>query len=500
MNKEIKQIEKDEKVMKEIEKEFDGKEDYVKIRKEDIIIPQWSPRKMEKKSENDKDLESSIKDDGLLHPLTVREIKINNKINNGRKKYELLAGRRRFECSPGDSVFAKIVKIKSEYDARKLCAVENYQRKDIDEISRDDFFYQTFKIGKKNGNINSYIDMANGLNMNAVTLSKYIKAGEERAKYKNNDIISKASTSMLDETRMLVEIPRVRNLLIEMGQHKMINVNNYPELTKRIEACINKGMTEKMITRILDMSTDATDFDNSVKIDNNNVTGVVDGEIAKTAVTPVVTPATPIETSVIDKNKVTFNIDKFKTVSSVMAASPPDVREFIISKKIDINDAAKINEFESPDARKQIIEEKLKIEKWKKKSQETYDREWNNNVQIRKQQVQDIKDNGDTKLKTKFDIDLEQKLLRAKTANDQYDEDVFRRYRSLKDQLDRVILYHHPKKLKTDKGKEVVTGIIGTMYEILRLVLIETGKIRTGADENGENGRPFVDVEAKVTM
>lgn len=488
------------KCQKDVEKGIPMREivrncEYREVHKSNIVVPEWLPREPKIISDADKDLRDSIGGSGLLNPLTVRDI--------GDGKFELLAGSRRFAAIPDtDTVWIHIKDNKSDYEARITCAIENYHRKDIDQIVRDDFYYQTYQKGIKECKLNNINDMANNISIPVNTLRGYIKAGEERAKNKNNDAINSASTSSLNKTRVLKNIPKVRNRLLEMEQQKVIQPKNITEMTKRIEACTKKGMTEKMITKMMDMamSIDQTSVSNtSVPIDNNinNINNTCDANGANNV------NCTNNDDNDEEKNTkiVTFNMDKFENISTVMALSHPDVREYIVSKKIDIKDAVEINRFETVEARRQLVEEKVKIDNWKKKSQETYDKEWEQNVDTRKQQVQDIKNNGDTKLKTKFDIDLQQKLILANSADDRHDEEFFRRYRNLQDQLNRTILYYHPKKVKTEKGKEAVNGIVTAMYEILRLVLIEIGEIKTGTvNDRGDGfGQHFVDIEAKVT-
>lgn len=450
--------------------------EYRQVHKSNIVIPEWLPREPKIISEADKDLRGSIAGSGLLNPLTVRDI--------GDGKFELLAGSRRFAAIPDmDTVWVHIKDNKSDYEARITCAIENYHRKDIDQIVRDDFYYQTFQKGMKEGKLNNMNDMANNISIPVNTLRGYIKAGEERTKNKNNDVINNASTSSLNKTRVLKDIPKVRNRLLEMEQQKVIQPKNVPEMTKRIDACMKKGMSEKMIAKMIDMAIpiDHTPVSNTPVPVDNNINNVSNDN---------------------KKSNLPFNMNEFDNISSTMIVSHPDVREYIVSKKIGIKDAAEINKFETVEARQQLVEEKVKIDNWKKKSEETYSKEWGNNLETRKQQVQDIKNNGDTKLKTRFDIDRQHKLDLVKNADDRHDEDFFRRYRSLQDQLNRIVLYYHPKKVKTEKGKEVVNGIVKAMYEILRLVLIETGEIKTGTG-TGDNedgfGHHFVDVEAKVT-
>lgn len=485
------EIQKNEKMNSEDEENIENDYEYKEVRVDSIVALDWLPRQPRLVSPADHELKESIDARGLLNPLTVRGI--------GAGKYELLAGTRRFaavKSSNVDTVWVHIKKDKSEYQCRADCSAENQHRKDIPEAERDINYAKMFHAGLREGEISSMSDMLRDVSFDIGTLRKYIRCGEERLKYKKNDVIMNASTSMLHGTRKLKDVPGVRNKLLEMGQNNMVPISakDLTEICKHIDVCKDSGMSEKMISKMIDRCVDTVDFDNNnkkndnVKVNGNNseINGSVD-----------------VNNSV-NKTNLSFNIDEFEKISSVMAVSFPDVREFIVSNKIDLDVATEINRFETIEARRQLVEEKLKLEKLKKGSQETFDNEWTENIKIRAQQFEEVKNNGKTILKTKFDIDKQQKLDLAKNADTRHDEDYFHKYRSLQDRLNRVILSYHPKNIKTDRGKETIGKMIREMYEILRLVLIEIGEIKGGSegktqdsDENNFNHH-FINIDARI--
>lgn len=112
------------------------KEQFRKVRKDLIDIPDWLPRR----SENDKEdietmeiLGNSIKNNGLVNPIILKEKK------NGR--FDLIAGSRRLKASDGDEILAKIENRNiDESDMRMKCASENAQRLDLSSLERDKFF------------------------------------------------------------------------------------------------------------------------------------------------------------------------------------------------------------------------------------------------------------------------------------------------------------------------------------------------------------------------
>ena len=87
---------------------------------------------------NDKameDLINSIKEKGIIQPLTVREV------NN--EKYELIAGERRFRAAKFlklKSVPAYILTVKSDVDMLELALIENIQRDNLNPLEEAEGF------------------------------------------------------------------------------------------------------------------------------------------------------------------------------------------------------------------------------------------------------------------------------------------------------------------------------------------------------------------------
>ena len=80
-------------------------------------------------SSNLQDLSESIKELGIIQPITVREI--------GANKYQIISGERRFHASKLSgllSIPCYIKKIDEENDSLKMALVENVQRVDLDPI------------------------------------------------------------------------------------------------------------------------------------------------------------------------------------------------------------------------------------------------------------------------------------------------------------------------------------------------------------------------------
>lgn len=344
------------------------KEQFRKIPKNLIDIPEWLPRK----SENDKEdidtmegLSNSIKNTGLLNPITIKEKK------NGR--FDLIAGSRRLKAFGDDELWAKVEdKSIDEFDARIKCASENEQRLDLPFLERDDFYYKTFELGMKKGNITSIRDLAKLLGMNNSTLSKYICAGEERHINKNDIIITSSNTEALNLTKLLSNMPNVRNILLKMNIDNVLFNKDLQVVSKEIENCIKKGMTEKTVVQIIDMAKKTFST-----IDN-------------------------IDTKVTTYD---FGKRKFEELVTTIIKCKPDVRSYIVDKKISLKEAEEISMFETEEQRGQLIQERIKVNKWAEKTSCAIEDEWSKNISIRKQQVVDIKTNDDTTLKTDYNTD-----------------------------------------------------------------------------------------------
>lgn len=463
------------------------KEPFRKVDKSLIDEPEWLPRKSGNSEdiENIKLLRDNINNTGLINPVTVKEK------GDGSGRFDLIAGSRRLKASGHGELWAKVEKSDlREFDEMVMCASENENREGLTYLERDDFFYRMYEKGKSENRIKTEGDLAKVLGKNKDTITKYIKAGEERKIKKDDIIINMSKTSALDITRSLSDAPTIRNMLLEMNIDETLICNFLPIVTKNIDNCLKNGVSKDRIVEIINISMENDDKGKSlVKL----TTGMTEFE-------------PDIMKYVIEKK---ISVDMAREINKY----PLDVRKVVANSQISIKDAEEISVFKTEEERFQLIKEKLKIENWKKKSQETFDKEWNSNLGIRKQQVQDIENGGETTLRTKFDIELTQKLAAARTADDRYDEEFFRKYRSLQDHLNRTVSYFHPKKVKTVKGKDTVAGIVRYMYELLRLVMIEIGEIKSANGENngknngenngknnGENSfnRHFVDVEAKV--
>tara|TARA_Y100000590_G_scaffold453517_1_gene598705 strand:+ start:2575 stop:3423 length:849 start_codon:yes stop_codon:yes gene_type:complete len=140
-----------------------------KIPIKDITRNRLQPRKFFNKDSLD-ELTNSIKEQGVIQPIVVRQ----DKINEG--KYEIIAGERRWLASQNAGLHEVPVVILNVDDLKSLefAIVENVQRQDLNPIEEakgyqkliDDFNYNQDKLSKFIGKSRSYI--ANSLRLLAL--------------------------------------------------------------------------------------------------------------------------------------------------------------------------------------------------------------------------------------------------------------------------------------------------------------------------------------------
>tara|TARA_Y100001970_G_scaffold263976_1_gene350022 strand:- start:125 stop:973 length:849 start_codon:yes stop_codon:yes gene_type:complete len=137
-----------------------------KIPIKDILRNKFQPRKNFNK-ENLQELTNSIKEQGVIQPIVVRPDK------NNDKKYEIIAGERRWLASQNAGLHEVPVVILNVDDVKSLefAIVENVQRQDLNSVEEargyqrlvDEFNYNQEKLSKFIGKSRSYI--ANSLRL-----------------------------------------------------------------------------------------------------------------------------------------------------------------------------------------------------------------------------------------------------------------------------------------------------------------------------------------------
>lgn len=455
-------------------------ENFRKVRKDLIDIPDWLPRKPENDKEDIdamKGFSDNIKNTGMMNPITLREKK------DGR--FDLIAGSRRLKASSGNEIWAKVEdkmkdSDKCELDSRIKCASENQQRSDLPAAERDKYFYDTYELAKKTNSFTSIKDLADYLGMSDRTLSKYIRAGEERTIKKNDIIITNSSTEALNSTKMLIKTPEVRNILLKMNLDAVLLIKDLPIISKNIENCIERGMSEKMIVQVIDMARE------TYSVDNNTKTINYDFDKERLAVlTTAITECEPdVRNYLVSKM---ISVDIAREINKF----PEDVRKSVALQQISVKEAEEISMFEKIEQRAQLIKERIKINNWAEKTTGAIEGEWNKNISIRKQQVEDIKTNGGTELRTDFDFQHQRKLdLEADRAM-YFDENTRKRYGKIYSDLVTAVAVQSPTKITKKEIKTDTTKLILEIYKLCRLTLLDLGVIRNTSN----NDLDFIDAD-----
>ena len=206
-----------------------------KVSINNIIRNKFQPRKNFDKSHLE-DLTNSIKEQGVIQPIVVRESK------NNEGKYEIIAGERRWLASQNAGLHEIPVVILNVDDVKSLefAIVENVQRQDLNPVEEaqgyqkliDEFSYNQDKLSKFIGKSRSYI--ANSLRLltlpDEVLLmveKKEISAGHARSLIGLNNSIELAKKIIqkkLSVRQAEILVRHVRNKKFKLVSKKDPNI------------------------------------------------------------------------------------------------------------------------------------------------------------------------------------------------------------------------------------------------------------------------------------
>lgn len=183
------------------------------ISRDRIKVSDWQPRKDDEPNEQ---LIESIRQEGLLNPITV---------NQNGDSFEVMAGVRRLKAldqlkngnvpcniKTVDSIKAKIISLQ-----------ENNVRQNLDELENEKFIYDLWIEGKESGNWISHKEMSEKVNIPQATLSTIIKGHEERLSFK--DSIKGEDDLTYDDffrSRPLEDYPETRKKVLEKRANREI--------------------------------------------------------------------------------------------------------------------------------------------------------------------------------------------------------------------------------------------------------------------------------------
>jgi ParB/RepB/Spo0J family partition protein len=116
-----------------------------------LIVPSKTnpDRAYDPKNQDDVDTMESIKVSGVVQPILIRPLK---NLPAG-KKYEIVAGERRWSCSiaAGRKTIPAVVRELTDIEALELQTIENDQRKDLDPIAKAAAFRRLWEAYEKSG-------------------------------------------------------------------------------------------------------------------------------------------------------------------------------------------------------------------------------------------------------------------------------------------------------------------------------------------------------------
>tara|TARA_A100001011_G_scaffold377665_1_gene441612 strand:+ start:285 stop:1151 length:867 start_codon:yes stop_codon:yes gene_type:complete len=232
------------------------------------IIPNKNQPRSDFSSKNAKkaleDLSNSIRENGVLQPVTVRQIKNNN--------YELVAGERRLRASKIaglKTIPCYIIQVDNESEMLEFALIENIQREGLNPIEEAESYLlliEKYKlsqsqIAKKVGKGRTTITNSLRLlklpeNIKESLISGQIQAGHARTilKLSNSKDINNIFDKLIEKNLSVRQLEELTTVLIKNKK----NINNK---IKTEALNINFDEYEKKISQI---------FKNKVKIKNSN--------------------------------------------------------------------------------------------------------------------------------------------------------------------------------------------------------------------------------------
>lgn len=178
-----------------------------------------------------RDLADSIRQYGLLQPLTVSRIEV-EKEDGIQTEYELIAGERRLRASKlaGLSQIPAIIRVGDDSLMKlELAIIENLQREDLNAVERaraflrfvDEFKYTHGQIGAKVGKSREYVSNTLRLLQLPEEILNALSAGQ----------ITEGHTRPL---MMLSDRPEEQNVLFKEIVYKKISVREAERIARRI--------------------------------------------------------------------------------------------------------------------------------------------------------------------------------------------------------------------------------------------------------------------------
>lgn len=222
----------------------------------------YQPRK-EFNEEHLKSLAESIRQYGILQPLTVTRAEVTKADGGIQTEYELIAGERRLRAAKLIGLRQVPVVIREGEQTGKmkleLAIIENLQREDLNAIDRakalaqlaNEFGLTHAEIGAKVGRSREFV--SNSIRLLALpepiqqaVVGKEISEGHARALLMLNDRPQEMDTLFRDMVLKKTSVRMAEQLVRRIAQDKIRNHNKTPEMME-----IEKSLTETLGTRVV---------------------------------------------------------------------------------------------------------------------------------------------------------------------------------------------------------------------------------------------------------
>ncbi|MEK7602155.1 MAG: ParB/RepB/Spo0J family partition protein [Patescibacteria group bacterium] len=210
-----------------------------------------------------KSLAESIRQYGILQPLTVTRKEVEKEDGGLQSAYELIAGERRLRASKliGLKEVPVVIRVGEQTDKMKLelAIIENLQREDLNAIDRavafnqlaQDFGLQHNEIGAKIGRSREYV--SNSIRLLALpeaiqqsVINKEISEGHARALLMLNDRPDERDTLFKEIVLKKSSVRMVEQLARRIATDKIRKHDKTPEMME-----LEKSLTETLGTRVL---------------------------------------------------------------------------------------------------------------------------------------------------------------------------------------------------------------------------------------------------------
>ncbi len=222
----------------------------------------YQPRK-EFDEEHLKSLAESIRQYGILQPLTVTRMEVSKEDGGLQSEYELIAGERRLRAAKLIGLRQVPVVIRQGEQSSKmkleLAIIENLQREDLNAIDRSkalaqlatEFGLTHAEIGAKVGKSREFVSNSIRLlglpeEIQQAVVGKEISEGHARALLMLNNRPEEMKTLFRDMVLRKTSVRMAEQLARRIAQDKIRKHNKTPEMME-----IEKSLTETLGTRVV---------------------------------------------------------------------------------------------------------------------------------------------------------------------------------------------------------------------------------------------------------